>query len=384
MSSGNITRRGQHSWRLKFEAGDRDPATGKRVTRFVTVRGTKKDAQRELTRILSEIENGTAVDPSKVTIAEYIRGWLDGADHLGGKTAERYRGLVEQQIVPHLGGVILQKLRPSQIVEWHTRLLRRGGKDGAPLGARTVGHAHRVLHTAIAKAAELEIVGRNVASLVRPPKVEAGEVEILMADQIGEVLGKLRGHRLLSIAAMALGAGLRRGEICALRWSDVDLEQAVVRVEQAVEETTAGIKIKGPKTRQGRRSITLPAYAAEALRSHWTEHLRLRLALGLGRPGTEDLVFTLSDGSPWAPDYLSRAWRRATLTLGLPSIGLHALRHSHASALIAAGVDVLTISRRLGHATPAFTLSVYGHLFANTDAAAAKAIDAVMGAKSPA
>jgi integrase len=142
------------------------------------------------------------------------------------------------------------------------------------------------------------------------------------------------------------------------------------------------MKLKEPKTRRGRRTICLPAIAVDALRARWKEQLELRLSLGLGgRPADDDLLFTLPDGSPWNPDYMSRCWHRATVTLGLPRVGLHALRHSHASALIAAGVDPLTISRRLGHRTPAFTLSTYGHIFAKTDEAAAKAIDAALGAK---
>jgi integrase len=216
--SGNITRRGAHSWRLKSEAGERDPVTGKRRTRFVTVRGTTKDAQRELIRVLAAVDNGTAVDPSAVTVAECARGWLDGADHLSGKTRERYRALAEQQIVPHLGGIVLQKLRPVHIADWHATLLKSGGKDGAPLSARTVGHAHRLLHTVLARAASLEIVGRNVAGLVRPPKVEADEVEILTAAEVGNLRIKLTGHRLFPIAVLALGTGLRRGEMCELRW----------------------------------------------------------------------------------------------------------------------------------------------------------------------
>ena len=112
MSAGNITRRGKSSWRLKFEAGERDPVTGNRKTRFVTVRGTKKDAQRELVRLLADVENGTSVDPSSVTIAEHLRGWLHADSDLSPKTKERYRQFVERQIVPHLGAVPLQKLRP--------------------------------------------------------------------------------------------------------------------------------------------------------------------------------------------------------------------------------------------------------------------------------
>src|SRR6266702_1958139 len=110
--TGNITRRGKNSWRLKFEAGDRDPVTGKRMTRYVTARGTKRAAQAELIRRLAEVENGTALDPSKLTVAEYVRGWLDAVNDLSPKTLERYRQLAEQQIIPHLGATLLQKLRP--------------------------------------------------------------------------------------------------------------------------------------------------------------------------------------------------------------------------------------------------------------------------------
>jgi integrase len=380
--TGSVTRRGAHSWRLKYEA-ERDPTISARNTRTVTVRGTKKQAQAELTRLIAEVDRGISVDPSKVTVAEYIRTWLNGADHLAGTTRERYRSLAEQQIIPHLGSMVLQKLRPVHIADWHAALLNSGGHDGNPLSARTVTHAHRLLHTALARAAKLEVVGRNVADLVRPPTVNAAEIRTLTADQIGDVFAKLRGARLLPIAAVALGAGLRRGELCALRWGDIDLDKATLRVECSMEQTAAGLRVKGPKTKHGRRVIALPAYVVEILRGHRTQYLEQRFALGVGRPGTEDLVFALPDGSPWPPSYLSRAWRRATLALELPDVGLHGLRHSHASALIAAGVDPLTISRRLGHATPAFTLAVYGHLFANTDAAAARAIDAAMGAKSP-
>jgi integrase len=220
--AGNITRRGTHSWRIKFEAGERHPATGKRQTRYVTVNGTKKDAQRELIRLLAEVESGTAVDPSKVTLAQYMREWLDDPDGLSPKTLERYRQLAEQQIIPHLGATALQKLRPAQIGEWHLALLKAGGARGRPLSARTVGHAHRVLHRALERAMGLEIISRNVAHVIRPPAVEAAEVAILSAEQIAAVLSGLDGHWLYPIAALALATGMRRGELCGLAWGAVD------------------------------------------------------------------------------------------------------------------------------------------------------------------
>jgi len=250
--SGNITRRGSHSWRLKYEGAEPDPLTGKRATRYVTVRGTKKDAQRELTRLLAEVENGTAVDPSRVTVAEYLREWLDADEGLSPKTLERYRQLSECQIIPHLGATLLQKLRPAQIHGWHAAL------SATALAARTVGHAHRVLHRGLARAVSLEIVSRNVAHAVPAPKVEPAEIAILSAAEIGTVLAKLDGHPLHPIVSLALATGMRRGELCALAWGALDLDGATVRVERSLEETAAGLRIKPPKTRHGRRTISLP------------------------------------------------------------------------------------------------------------------------------
>jgi integrase len=199
------------------------------------------------------------------------------------------------------------------------------------------------------------------------------------APEITQLLAGLSGNRLLPIAALAIGSGLRRGELCALRWGDVDLDAGRLRVSGSMEQTRAGLRLKEPKTRRGRRGILLPEFAVAALRDHLRRLLERRLVLGLGRPGPADWVFTLEDGSPCPPDYLNRLWKRALAARKLPRIGLHGLRHSHASALIAAGVDPLTISRRLGHGTPAFTLATYGHLFEDTDAVAARAINSALG-----
>jgi len=364
---GGIDERGDGRWRLRWRKD------GKRYSR--SFRGTPSEAKRELRRLL-ELETAT---PSRLTVTDYLRKWLAEDRNLSPKTRERYQQLAERQILPHLGTQPLQKLTPARVAAWHGELLRAGRSDGRPLTARTVGHAHRLLHVALAHAALRELVSRNVASLVHPPKVQAAEVRSLSAPEIGQVLQGLTGHRLFPVAALAIGCGLRRGELCALRWGDVDLMAGRLRVCASLEQTRAGLRMKEPKTRQGRRVVSLPEVAVRGLRDHWRGLLERRLVLGLGRPEPDDWVFTLADGSPMPPNYLSRLWKRALAVRKVPRIGLHGLRHSHASALIAAGVDPLTISRRLGHGTPAFTLSTYGHLFADTDAAAAAAIDAALG-----
>ena len=374
---GNITRRGKASWRLKFDLGT-DPATGARQTRFVTVKGRRPAAERELTRLLNTADQGTFVDPSKTTVAEYIREWLAGADGLSAKTAERYRQLAEQQIIPHLGAITLQKLKPTQVQTWHRTLAKSGGKSGRPLSSRTVGHAHRVLHRALARAVASEAIARNVATVIRPPKVEAEEVATLSAGQIAEVLPKMDGHALGPIVTLAVSTGARRGELCGLRWCDTDVDGATIKIERSMEETAEGLRVKAPKTKHARRVIALPASAVEALRAHRRRQLEQRLSLGLGRPDAEALVFAMPDGSPLPPDRLSRDWGLAVAALKLPKVTFHGLRHSHASALIAAKVDVLTISRRLGHGSPATTLNVYAHRFSNTDETAAQAIEAAI------
>jgi integrase len=376
---GNITRRGKSSWRLKYDAG-RDPLTGERRIRYLTVRGKRQDAERELTKLLSAVHEGTDIEPTKVTIRAYLTAWLDADTGLSGKTKERYRQLAEQQIFPHLGDRVMQMLKPAEVQNWHGILSQSGGKGGKPLAPQTVTHAHRVLHRALERASKAEIVSRNVASSVPPPKVPDEEIEIIAPIQLAGIATSLADvWPLRTIAATLLGTGMRRGELCALAWRDIDLDTAMVTIDKSVEETKAGLRIKATKTRHGRRRISLPPSTVEELRTYRRRELEQRLALGLGRMAPADLVFHQA-GELLSPDNLSRDWRRDVMTYRLPPVRLHALRHTHASILIDAGLDILSISRRLGHASPTTTLRVYGHLFRDKNAASAAAFEAALQA----
>jgi integrase len=361
---------------LKFDVGV--DANGKRKTRYASFKGTKRDAQIELAKLVAAAAASTLVEPSKTTVGEYLLDWIDGPHGLSGKTSERYRQLIDSQIIPHLGAIVLQKLKPAHIADWHEKLIRGGGDNGRPLSARTVGHAHRVLHRALARAAAIELVDRNVASVVRPPKVEEMEVESLTADQIATVLAALKDHWLAPIVVLALSSGARRGELLALRWADIDLEAATVRIERSLEQIKAGLRFKAPKTKHGRRTVSLPPVALEALRAHRRRQLELRVALGQGKPEPDALVFSTVEGDPIPPNNLSRDWARFVKARELPAVSFHGLRHSHVSALIAGGVDALTVSRRIGHGSPVVTMKVYAHLFSGTDKAAAKAFEAAL------
>jgi integrase len=368
---GNITRRGKSSWRIKFDVAAKD---GKRCTRYATVRGSYKDAQNQLTTLLNAAITGTLPDPTNMTLAEYFRAWLDSATKQSPKTLERYSELAERQIIPHLGAVKLQKLKPEAVRAWHRTLLDSG------LTARTTTHAHKLLRLVLGYAVRSGTLTRNVAAIESPPKVEEREAEILSPEQIVAVLGSLQGHSLYPIAALALSTGMRRGELLGLQWGDTELDAAkpFLRVQRSLEETKAGLRLKPPKTARGRRSITLPADTVALLRTHKTEQMRLRLALGIGNIKPDTLVFGDIEGRPLNPHAVSRAWRRVCDAKNLPRVSFHALRHTHVSVLISAGVDVLTISRRIGHSKASMTLDVYGHLIHGGDEAAAKAIEGVL------
>lgn len=377
MSSGTITRRGKSSWRIKYDL-PRD-ANGVRRVAYATVRGKKADAEKELRRRLHAIDTGMHVDPSAVTLGEYLESWLADVapQSVAPKALERYRGLVRNQIRPHLGQAQLQKLRPADVSAWHHKLIKAGKISG-----RTIRHAHGVLRTALGHAAAVEMVERNVASIVKPPKAEPAKVSSLTAGQIAEVLDKVRDLSIYPIAALAIGTGARRGEIAALRWSDIDLDAATVRIERSLEQTKDGLRVKPPKTRAGRRTISLPAFAVEALRDHRRAQLELRVAIGAGRIPADAPLFGNLEGDWPNPYSISDRWRDAVRNRRLPKVTFHALRHSHASALIAAGLDIVSISARLGHASPALTLSVYSHMFNKDDSVAAQAIENALGCQS--
>ena len=218
---GNITRRGKTSWRLKFDVGIDE--TGERLIRYVTVRGKRADAEAELVRLLNDANRGALIDPNKVTLANYLRSWLDGKSDITGVTVERYTEIIENRIVPVLGDIELQKLKPKHVQDWLSGLSKSGGRRYRQgLSARTVRHCYRVLWGALKQAVKLELLSRNVADATTPPRLKDDEVEILTPKQIRAVRDALRGHRLGPIANLGLDSGCRLGELLALRWRDID------------------------------------------------------------------------------------------------------------------------------------------------------------------
>lgn len=380
--SGHIRRRGERSWELKFDIGT-DPLTGKRLTRYHSFKGTKRGAAAELVRLMAGVNSGDYVDPSKLTLGDFLDCWERdwAATNVSPKTLERYKELTRCHARPHLGAMKLRKLKPVNFAELYAKLLCEGRSPDVGLSARTVGHVHRVLHRALGHAVQWSLLTASPIAGIDPPKVESTEIEILTEDQVRTVIAKLRGHALYPMVVTGLATGMRRGELLALRWKDVDLDGGKVRVEQSLEQTkTAGLRFKSPKTKHGCRAIALPASVVSELRAHRKAQLELRLRAGLGRAPDDALVFGHWNGEPRSPNATTKEWIRLVASLNLPRVTLHALRHTHASQLIASGMDVLTISRRLGHGSPMITLGVYGHLFSNSDDRAAAVVEAAFGA----
>jgi integrase len=299
MAEGSIIRRGRRSWRVKYDL-PRDE-TGERRLAYVTVKGTRKDAEKERRRRLTALDKGMHVDPSALTMADWLAQWLDDVApaSVGEKSLERYRSLARLQIAPYIGTIQLQKLRPGDVAGWLQALSRTG------LAPRTIRHAHGLLRAALGHACTIEVLERNVAATIRPPKVARAEVEIFDAGEVVEVLEKLKDHSIFPIAALALGTGARRGELAALTWGDVDLDAATIRIERALEQTVGRLAVKATKTKAGCRTISLPRFAVLALRDHRRETLELRLKVGAGTLPADHPVFGDLDGNWPSPQRIT-------------------------------------------------------------------------------
>jgi len=372
---GHIRQRGRN-WAIVLD--HHDPVTGQRRRRWHSFAGTKREAQVRCAELVAELQSGTSVDPSKITVVEFLdrfdRDWA--ALHVSARSRDRYRFALDH-VRRHLGDRRLQKVQPADIAALYASLTTREG-----LAPRTTRMVHTALHRALGQAKNWGILRDNPADIAKPPKAPDRETPMLQPDQAAALLERLRGQPLYLIASLALGTGMRRNEMLGLRWGDVDLDAGRLTIEQALEQTaTHGIRIKAPKTRHGRRTISLPAHLVAELRTHWREQQEQRLAVGLGKAPDSAPVFATIDGGHLSPNAITKAWPPAMVVIGMPAVTLHSLRHTHASMLINAGLDILTISRRLGHSSPTITLGVYGHLIHGGDDRAAQIMDAAFGSK---
>jgi integrase len=358
---GSIIKRGT-TYSVVLDLG-RGP-DGRRVRRWHSGYRTKRDAERARTELLARVDQGSYVEPSRLTVAVFLRQqWLPGlAGQVRPTTLHSYRTNLERYVLPRVGHVTLQRLTPAHLNGLYAALLAAGGKDGRPLSARTVQAVHMTVRKALGDAARWDLLARNVAALASPPKPRRADMRTWTAAELRAFLEHVAGERLAALWMLAASTGMRRGELLGLRWTDVDLDLARVAVRQTLVQAGREVVVSEPKTSRGRRSIALDPRTIAALRAWRAAQAAERLAWGAAWTDS-GLVFTREDGTPIHPEWLSDAFAWRVGRAGLPLIRLHDLRHTHASlGLAVAGGRVKVMSERLGHTSSSFTADAYQHL----------------------
>ncbi len=375
--TGAIEERSRGRWRVAVEL-PRDPATGKRRRRRFTVRGTKRDAQRALHEALNERDHG-GVDPNRITTGEWLEHWIaqrvrDGT--LAPATVETYRSMVRANLLPAIGPVPLQELRA-----YHVRALKDDlSQSKAPA---TVWGILRLLRQVLQSAVTQELLGRNPAVAVPNPSRVRGTQERRALDEaeIVELLRVTAGTAYDMVVRFALATGARRGELLGARWDAIDLERRTFRVLRALQVVRSEFLMLPPKTARSRRTIELSPTTVARLRRHRADQNAARLRLGAAWDD-HDLVFPGRRGRYWVPLRFYEGFRELVggSKIERPrEVNFHTLRHTAASQWILAGVDLLTVSRRLGHTQASFTMDVYGHMLPGQQDQAAEALDHLLG-----
>lgn len=377
-STGHIRQRSKKSWELRYSRGT-DPATGKRLIVTATVRGDRKAAERELRRLLRTLDTGEHVDPTRMTVSAWLTQWHETKrEEISPKSHERYGEIVNNFLIPALGALHLSKLATNNIEKAYSEWAiagRRDSKSGG-LSALTRRYIHIILKSALSRAVEQRLLVRNPADILskRLPKVERKEMVTLAPEQSAQLLESIKHTRTYWPVLIALATGMRRGEVLALRWKNVDFDRGTLRVVQSLEQTKKGLRFKDTKTGKD-RAIVLPAYAIEELRRLKRQQAEELLALGIRQTG-ETLACCRADGEPLQPRSLTHQFTILREGVkGLPRVRYHDTRHTHATQLLADGIHPKVAQERLGHSTITTTMDLYSHVTDTMQADAAARLD---------
>jgi integrase len=327
------------------------------------------------------MQRGSYLEPTKTTVAQFLDRWLaDVKPRVSPRTYERYEQICHMNIVALLGAVPLARLRPEQISDAYAKALATGRRKGdGGLSPRTVRQMHAIIKSALAQAVKWDILGRNPAAAVRGPKVSRVTMQTYDLEQTAELIEAARDKRVFIPALLAVLGGLRRGEIAALRWRQVDLSGAQLAVVQSAEQTRDGVRYKGPKSGRARTIALSPTLVTE-LKAHRVRQAEELLQVGR-RLSDDDFVVTQADGLPLRPHSLGQEWVRfLARSASLPRIRFHDLRHAHATHLLSSGVHPKLASERLGHSKVGITLDLYSHVLPNMQADAAAVVDGALRA----
>lgn len=376
--AGSIRQRGKHSWEVRAFAG-RDAATGKKRYVTKTVRGAKRDGEVALGRLLAEIEDGQhAVQGG--TVGELCEKWFAHAEpDLSPSVVPHYRWILDHRILPQFGSTPLRRLRTVDIDLWYAELRRSGRSGGRALAPATVRRTHAVLRRALAQGVKWGWLTHNPAANATPPQSRKQQLSLPDPAEVARLIESAAkvNWALPAYFRLAAATGARRGELCALRWHHVDLSRRRLTIAANIVQAGGRVIEKDTKTHQA-RTITLDDDTATILGAHRMacESLARECGTELG-PDVYLFSHEVDFSRPWRPDYATLAFRRLRDELDLKGVKLHHLRHFSATQLLSLGIDIRTVSGRLGHANASTTLDFYAQFLEAADERAADVLGAM-------
>ena len=378
--AGSMRQRGETSWHLRAYLG-RDPITGRKRYVERTFHGNKRDASKALARLVSEAGKLTPRASKTGTMETLLRQWYEHAStSWSPKTADVVEDALKSPLIPALGSIPVSKLTVADLDRFYHHLLTVGGKRG-PYKPATVRRLHGMLRRALAQGVRWGWIVHNPAIEASPPRVPMPELHPPSPAEVAHLfrVAQAFSPALACYVVLAASTGARRGELVALRWSDLDFERAALSIERGHVVVKGQLIEQGTKTHQMRR-VTLDPATVATLREHRTQADANAAAAG-ARITDRSYIFSRAvDGSvPWRPDATTRDFGVLLQKAGVSGVRLHDLRHYVATQLLASGTDVRTVAGRLGHRNPATTLNVYSHFVPQADQQAAQALGAIFG-----
>jgi integrase len=360
----HLRKRGD-SWQICIEAG-RDPITGKRKRIYETINGTKKEAEKRMHELAHQLETGQYIESSELTVKSFLLKWLEDycENNLAPSTLESYEMIIKTHLIPALGALKLEDLEPMHIKSYQTHKLKSGRKDGKKggLSKRTVQYHHRVLSKALKHAVRWRIIDSNPCDYIDAPSPERPEIQAMTNEQVKQLLNT-SDDWVYDFIYIAVFTGMRRGEILALRWKDIDFTEKIIQVKQSVtKQTGKGLVFRKPKTNSSIRPINIDDNVIKILKRRRKRMKENKLRLGKFYNNEYNLVFSEGDGSPILPRRATRRFNSAAKKVGLDNFRLHDLRHTHATLMLKAGVHPKIVQERLGHSSISQTLDTYSHV----------------------
>jgi integrase len=332
---------------------------------------TRKEAHEKLKNAQHEYEQGILATGPQQTVKQYLEYWLEDVHkaklRLGSYDA--YRTILNRHLIPELGHIRLQKLTTQLVQSFYAKKQKQG------YSASRVRAIHVVLHKSLEHAKRIKLVGSNVCDGVELPRSEQHEIQPLTPEQARLLLQKVREHHLEALLTLALTTGMRKGEILALRWQDINLQKGNLQIRRTLSYMAHyGFKEGEPKTAKSKRTIALPQFVIETLKRHYTLQQEARLQASEAWD-EHDLVFPNKHGGFIVPMTLANHFTRLLVEIGLPHIRFHDLRHSAATLLLSMGVPAKVVQEILGHSTFSTTMDRYSHVLPSMQQEAMEKMD---------